>query len=123
MRNVAGDYGYTSTGSIVTPAVGPFVAVGRVTFTDSGTFTGQQTTSVAGNLVDETVQGTYTVDPDCTGSAVVFVYHGSTLARTTTIRLVWDLHESDVRAIFMTPGTSITISGRRIFRDENDNDD
>src|SRR5262245_55472403 len=70
MSNVAGDYGYTSTGSVVSPPVGPFAAVGRVTITGAGTFTGEQTTNVGGNVADETITGTYAVDPDCTGTAV-----------------------------------------------------
>src|SRR5215831_16607474 len=68
LSGVAGRYGYTSNGSIVAPPVGPFTAVGYVTLGDSGTFTGAQTTSIAGNLVEETTQGTYTVNADCTGS-------------------------------------------------------
>jgi len=48
MSDVAGKYGYTSGGTIVSPPVGPFTAVGRVTLTDSGTFSGAQTTSIAG---------------------------------------------------------------------------
>lgn len=120
LRNVRGSYGYTSSGSIVTPAVGPFNAVGQVTFTDSGTFTGAQMTSFAGTLVAETVSGTFTVNPDCTGTATVYVYHGSTLARTSSIQLVWDLDQSEARAIFLTAGTSITINARRISRDHED---
>src|SRR5262249_12360472 len=82
LSDTAGRYGYTSTGTIVTPSVGPFTAVGHVTLTESGTFTGAQNTSIAGNLIAETIQGTYTVNADCTGSATASVYHGTTLART-----------------------------------------
>src|SRR5262249_32873476 len=75
LADVAGEYGCSSSGTIVTPAVGPFAAVGHVTFTATGTFSGAQTTSIAGNFFDEIVSGTYTVNPDCTGSAIVNVYH------------------------------------------------
>jgi hypothetical protein len=112
--DVAGKYGYTSSGTIVTPAVGPFTAVGHVTLTESGTFSGAQTTSIAGNLVAETLQGTYTVNPDCTGTATVYVYHGSTPARTSIINVVWDLQQSEMRAIFLTPGTNISLNGRKM---------
>jgi hypothetical protein len=118
MSDAAGRYGYTSTGSIVNPPVGPFTAVGHVTFTESGTFSGAQTTSIAGNLVDETVQGTYTVNPDCTGSATVYVFHGSTLARTSRINLVWDIHQSEARAIFLAPGTNISILARKMAAED-----
>ena len=117
VSDAAGRYGHTSTGTIVTPAVGPFTAVGHVTFTTSGTLSGAQTTSIAGTLVAETFQGTFTVNPDCTGSATVYVYHGSTLARTSQLDMVWDIHHSEVRAIFLTPGTNISITARKMSED------
>jgi hypothetical protein len=118
LSDAAGKYGYTSSGTIVSPAIGPFTAVGHVTLTETGTFDGAQTTSVAGNLVAETVQGTFTVNPDCTGAATVYVYHGSTLARTSYINIVWDLNQSELRAIFLTPGTNITIAGRKVAAED-----
>jgi hypothetical protein len=118
LADAAGRFGYTSNGSIVTPALGPFTAVGHVTFTETGTFTGAQTTSIAGNLVDETVQGTYTVNADCTGSATVYVYHGSVLARVSHINLVWDARQNEARAIFLNPGTNISVEARRMTKDD-----
>ena len=88
MSDVAGAWGYTTNGTIVSPPVGVFTAVGRVTFTESGTFSGTQTTSIAGNFFEETVQGTYTVNSDCTSSAMANVYQGGTLVRTTGLHLV-----------------------------------
>jgi len=120
VSGVAGDYGYRSSGTIVSPPVGPFVAVGRVTLTGSATFSGSQTTSIAGNFYEETVQGTYTVNSDCTGSATVYVYHGSTLARTTELHLVWDHDENEMRAIFLAPGTAITLAARKMSYDGED---
>jgi len=120
LASVAGEYGYTSNGTIVSPPVGPFATVGHVTFTASGTFSGAQTTSIAGNFFDETVSGSYTVNPDCTGTAVVNVYHGTTLARTTNLSLVWDDNRSEIRAIFLTPGTVITIRAKKVFSEEED---
>jgi hypothetical protein len=118
MSNVAGDYGYTSVGSVVSPPVGPFAAVGRVTITSAGTFTGEQTTSVGGNVVDETITGTYAVDPDCTGTAVAYIYRGGSLVRTTSFDIVWDSNRKEFRAIFRSPGTGITINGQRMFEDD-----
>lgn len=117
LSDAAGKYGYTSSGTIVTPPVGPFTAVGHVTLGESGTFSGAQTTSIAGNLVAETVQGTFTVNADCTGAGTVYVYHGTTLARTSQINLVWDIHENEFRAIFLTPGTNISIQARKMADD------
>lgn len=118
VSDAAGTYGHTSTGTIVGPAIGPFTAVGHATFTESGTLNGSQTTSIAGNLAEETFQGTFTVNPDCTGSAVVYVYHGSTLARTSHLRLVWDSHQNELRAIFLTPGTGISITARKMNEED-----
>jgi len=118
ISDVAGKYGYTTSGTIVSPAVGPFTSVGHATLTESGTVSGAQSASIAGNLFDETLQGTFTVNPDCTGTVTVYVYHGSTLARTSKLNLVWDNHRQEVRGIFMTAGTSINFLGRRMFPDE-----
>jgi hypothetical protein len=68
--------------------------------------------------VDETVQGTYTINADCTGSATVYVYHGSVLARVSHINLVWDAHQNEARAIFLNPGTNISIEARRMAEDD-----
>jgi hypothetical protein len=118
MFDVAGAYAYTSSGTIVTPAVGAFATVGHVTFSASGSISGAQTTSIAGNFFDETVSGTYSVNPDCTGTATVNIYHGTTLARSTNLNLVWDDNETDVRAIFLTAGTAITIDAKKMFHEE-----
>jgi hypothetical protein len=120
LANVAGVFGYTSTGTIVTPPIGPFAAVGRVNFTSSGTLSGTQRSSFAGNQADETVSGTYSVSADCTGTATVNVFHGTTLVRTTGLNLVWDDNRSQIRAIFLTTGTVLTIEARRIGQSEDE---
>jgi hypothetical protein len=117
VSDAAGKYGYTNSGTIVTPPVGPFTAVGHATLTESGTFTGAQTTSIAGNLFEETIQGTFTVNPDCTGAATVHVYHGTTLARTSLINIVWDIHQNEMRAILLTPGTNVNLEARKMADD------
>jgi len=120
MSDVAGNYGYTSSGTIVTPPVGAFATVGHVTFGPTGTLTGSQTTSIAGNFFNETVSGTYSVNPDCTGTATVNIYHGATLARTTNLNLVWVDNQKEVRAIFLTAGVVITIDAKKIFHEAED---
>jgi len=100
VSDAAGRYGYTNSGTIVTPPVGPFTAVGHVTLGETGTFSGAQTTSIAGNHFEETIQGTFTVNPNCTGSATVYVYHGTTLARTSLINIVWDTTRTSFARFF-----------------------
>jgi hypothetical protein len=114
LTNVAGTYGYSSSGAIVTPPVGPFTAIGRATLTNSGTFTGEQTTGIAGNFFEETINGDYVVNPDCTAAATAYIYRGSILVRTTTFNVVWDSNRREFRGMFLTPGTSISITGRRM---------
>lgn len=118
--NIAGTYAYTSTGAIVNPPVGPFAAVGKITFSNSGTLSGEQTTSIGGNFFDETISGSFSVNSDCTATATVNVYHGTVLARTTALNIVFDDDRKGARAIFLTPGTAITVSARRIFTELED---
>jgi hypothetical protein len=118
--NVAGRYGYTSNGTIVSPAVGAFVSVGVVKLTAAGTLSGRQTTSIAGNFAEETIEGTFTVNPDCTGVANVNIFRGSTLVRTTLLNMVWDDLRREARGIFLTTGTSITLLGRKISHEDDD---
>jgi hypothetical protein len=116
LARVAGRYGYTTSGSI--PTLGPFAAVGHVTFDSSGHFDGAQTTSFAGTIFDETVSGTFTVNSDCTGTAVVNVYHSGVLFRTTNLDIVWVSNRNEIRAIFRTAGTAITVEAKRIFSED-----
>jgi hypothetical protein len=118
LQGVAGRYGYTTTGTI--PTLGAVAAVGHVTLDSNGNLTGAQTASFNGAIVPETISGTYTVNADCTGTAVVNVYHGGVLARTTNLNVIYDDTERELRAIFMTPGTVLTIQGKRLFSDEED---
>ena len=113
---VAGNYGFTTSGSI--PTLGPFAAVGHVAFDSSGHFEGAQTTSLAGSIFDETVSGTFTVNSDCTGTAIVNVYHAGVLFRTTNLDLVWVSNRNEIRAIFRTVGTAIAIEAKRVFTED-----
>jgi len=118
LQGVSGRYGYTTTGTI--PTLGAVAAVGHVTLDASGNLTGAQTTSFNGAIVPETLSGTYTVNADCTGTAIVNVFHAGVLARTTNINVIYDDNERELRAIFMTPGTVLIIQGKRLFSDEED---
>lgn len=118
LTGVAGKYGYTTSGSI--PTLGPFAAVGTVTLEPSGNFAGTQMTSINGALVAETVSGSYTVNADCTGTAIVNVFHGGVLARTTNLNVVFDNNQRELRAIFLTAGTVLTIDGRKMFNEDED---
>lgn len=118
LGGVAGGYGYTTSGTIST--LGPVAAVGHISLDEDGNLIGAQTASFNGAIVQETLSGTYSVNADCTGTATVNVYHSGVLARTTNLAVVWDNHQRDLRAIFLTAGTVLTINGRKIFGEEDD---
>ena len=118
LEGVAAKYGYTTTGTI--PTLGAIAGVGHVTLEANGNLTGAQTVSFNGTIVPETLSGTYTVNADCTGTTTVNVYHGGVLARTSNLNLVWDNNQREFRAIFLTPGTVLTVNGRRMFSEDED---
>ena len=73
-----GSFGYTSTGTLLDsyvppPFAGPFGEVGRQTFDGKGHTDATATTSSNGNIAKVTIEGTYTVNPDCTGSMTLKV--------------------------------------------------
>jgi hypothetical protein len=124
--SVSGRWALTTTGSI--PGVGDVAAVGIYTADPSGHLTGSQTRSLAGQVAAETFRGTFSVKPNCTGSATIEVFASGTLARTSTLDLVYDDNIREQRAIFtslvLPDGTSLpsvlTIQARRIAVRDND---
>jgi len=119
LANVAGSYGYTTSG-FVAIAPGTFVpaaAAGRVTFDGHGHVNGTQTRVVAGSSLDETYSGTYSVNPNCTGSCTVLVEPDT---RTSTVDVVWTDNTNSISAVFTTPGFILTATARRISPIETD---
>jgi len=109
-----GVWGYTNSGSIPGRGVFAFVSVGRAILEASGRLSGNQTTSLNGALLQESVDGSFTVNPDCTGTAVVNVFQGKTLVRTSLLDLVFVDDMNEARAIILTTGTAISASLRRV---------
>jgi len=119
LANVAGSYGYTANGFIAT-APGSFVpvaAAGRITFDGNGHVSGTQTRVVAGSSLDETYSGTYSVNPNCSGSFTVLVEPDT---RTSMVDLVWTENTNGASAVFTTPGFILTATARRISPRETD---
>ncbi len=121
LATVAGTSGFTTTGSI--PGIGPVAAVGLLTIDKSGNISGSQTRSLNGDIADETIAGTATVNPDCTGTFVAHVFQSGVLVRTSTLNVVWDDDGRSARAIFtsvvLADGTKLlsilTADARRLF--------
>ena len=122
--NTAGDWAYTYTGTIFTPA-GPIPAasVGHFQQDLSGNVSGGQSRSVAGSPGVEDISGTVTVNRDCTATAIVNLFVNGQLQRTTSLALVYDSNGNHVRMIFQSvtlpDGTNvpvvITIDGNKLF--------
>jgi hypothetical protein len=111
---VQGTFAYTGTGFIAapSPAAGPFVEVGTQTFDGRGGTTYAATLSANGNIVQVTATGTYTVNPDCTGTMTLQV-----LPRNATVHIFFVIADggSEIQAIETDPGLIITRVARRLF--------
>jgi hypothetical protein len=121
--STAGNWAYTYTGTIFTPA-GPLPAasVGRFHQDSGGSIAGSQNRSVAGQPGPEDISGTISVNGDCTASLTINVLVNGQLQRTATLAAVFDSSGNHVRAIFQSltlpDGTNvpvvITIDGNRV---------
>jgi hypothetical protein len=101
-----GSFGYTSTGTLLDtyvppPLAGPFAEVGRQTFDGKGNTEGTATLSANGNINKVTIEGTYTVNADCTGSMTLNV---SPLGVTVHADFVIDDDGAELRAIVTDSG-------------------
>ena len=113
-----GSFGYTATGTLLPaaappPFAGPFGEVGRQTFDGKGHTEATATASANGNINQLTIAGTYTVNPDCTGSMVVSV---SPLGITSHVNFVIDDDGAELRVISTDPGTVETRVYRKQFK-------
>ena len=121
--STAGNWAYTYTGTIFTPA-GPVPAasVGRFHQDAGGNISGIQNRSVAGQSGAEDISGTVSVNSDCTASGTVEVLVNGQLLRTAGLALVYDSSGNHMRAIFQSltlpDGTNVpvvlTIDGNRV---------
>src|SRR5262245_57926929 len=103
--SLRGSFGFTSTGALVAgfqpPAIGPFGGIGRQTFDGRGNTDGAATLSGNGNIRRVTFQGTYVVNPDCTGVMTLYV---SPLGSTVDLDFVIDDGGNELRAIVTGAG-------------------
>jgi hypothetical protein len=118
VASLSGSFGFTSTGTLLPPAVpvplaGPFGEIGRQTFDGTGNTNGTATLSANGNIVrGVTIQGTYQVHPDCTGSMEV---HIDPINVTAVLDFVIDDGGEELRAIATGSGTIETRVYRKQF--------
>jgi hypothetical protein len=108
-----GTFADNDTGFLTAPPAmaGPFAGVNRETFDGNGTMTGAGTVSLNGNIVPQTFKGTYTVNPDCTGTYTI----QNSLGLTIHGFFVIADSGNELRVVIADPGTVITCIARRLF--------
>jgi len=104
--SLQGSFGFTSTGTLLAlppPLAGPFAEVGRQTFDGNGNTDATATASANGHIAKLTLQGTYVVNPDCTGSMTLYVFE---LGSSFNADFVIDDDGAELRVIVYTaPGS------------------
>jgi len=124
----AGEWGLILTGTLILPT-GPVPAAA----TASGTFDAKgnivsatEARNVGGSFANETLTGSWTVNPDCTGTLTVDAYGNGQLVRTSVLAIVF---VDDLRKVLMVQesltlpdGTTIpvviTADGNKLFRED-----
>ena len=113
-----GSFGYTSTGTLLPsfvppPYAGPFAEVGRQTFDGKGHTDATGTLSANGNIFMNVVfEGTYKVNPDCTGSMTITSSLG-----TSHAEFVIDDEGTELRLIFTDSGVVESRVYKKQFRE------
>lgn len=112
--SIKGTFAYTSTGFIVAapiPAlVGPSAEVGTQTFDGNGGVTFAFNSSQNGNIGPGTATGTYTVNPDCTGT-----FTEVTPMFTSHYSFVIDASGAEFQAVCQDAGVVVSRVGRLQF--------
>jgi hypothetical protein len=103
LARAAGKWSLTDNGTVI--GIGPRTAVGVFKLEANGSLTnGTAASSLNGVVASETFSGTFTVNPDCSGSFDVKIYSGSTELFELTAFTAFDKDMTHMRAVF----TSIT---------------
>lgn len=110
-HSLRGAYGFATDGQAF-DANGEFAEIasaGRIVFDGHGNLTGRETESLNGSITEPTFWGTYSVQPDCTGTATI---HSDL---TTNLRFVLVEGGQEVNVIDTDPGV---VAAGQITRQE-----
>ena len=99
-----------SLSRLLSPALS--LEIGRQTFDGRGNTDATATLSANGNIVRVTVQGTYAVNPDCTGSMTLYV---SPFGATALLDFVIDDDGAELRAIITDAGAIESLVFKKQF--------
>jgi hypothetical protein len=111
LARAAGNWAFTDNGTVV--GVGPRTAVGTLTLDAAGNLlNGLATSSLNGAIDNETFSGTYTVNPDCTGTVSVDIFASGIELFAVTLNIAFDHNMQHMRGIFTSVvepnGTSLS---------------
>ena len=100
--DLEGEWGTTMTGTIMSPAGAvTFGAVNKAAYDAEGNYGGTQIRSINGTVSTVTFQGTYTLNPDCTGTKITKSYGSSgNLLNTATQDFVLVDNANEILEIF-----------------------
>jgi hypothetical protein len=125
----AGKWGFTLTGTLILPT-GPVpgAAVGRFSVDAAGNISGTEARNVGGGFANETITGSWTVNPDCTATVTVNIYESGVLVRTSVLPAVLVNNSNKIRAVqeslTLPDGTPIpvviTLDGNKLFLEDGD---
>jgi hypothetical protein len=105
---IKGTFAHTASGFEIAPPsiAGPLAGAGTDTFDGKGSVTGTAMLSINGNIVPVTATGTYTVNPDCTGTYKI---------PGTTLFFVIADSGNEIHAICIDPGVVLNHTFRRQY--------
>ncbi len=112
LHSLKGCFGSTITGNLVGgPLAGPVAGIVLQKFDGEGGLTQVDTVSINGTLIanERSATGTYTVNPDCTGSATIDFPEQPPLQ----LNFVLVDHGRELRAVTTNPGLTTTSVGRK----------
>ncbi len=124
ISGAVGAYGFTATGTLL-PSTGPVLiaAVGRINLRLDGSLDGTEARNVGGDFANETLKGTWTVNPSCTGTVTAQIFESGVLVRTSVLSFVIDDNQQEVRSVqkslTLPDGTKVpavvTFEAKRMF--------
>lgn len=104
MEASAGSWSMTDSGTVV--GIGPRIAVAVFKLDGKGNLTdGRGVSSLNGSVASETFTGTYTLNPDCSGSASAKIYSGGVQILQLTAFIAFDDNMKELRMLFTSVAT------------------
>ncbi len=106
-----GDFGYQFQGWVQSDPRGPFLLfaeTGRWTADGAGNYNGSSTFSYGGKFFTHTFTGTYQINPDCSGSAIV----PKDSLGSTNLKFYWVIVEPGEEILLVSMAGVSAVNGR-----------